>query len=450
MAADLKPVIQEIATRLSTFGPANLVHDGRPLELDLALILHLNLEPVAKQLTAVLGEERVAAFFEGFSHKDEKASGHLFMILLRMIPNCCQPVGDGRFTLNEEMVLEALAQIDKCVQTGEMEYVFRLRLTNVALEADVELASDIWFRKLPPNIVHDRYPIHDRFFRVSSMEEEHWHKHCVEVVISRRGKPKDMHRQAGIVSQDALVSSLIHPFLMSALPPQGSHPYVTHFVSDSPVERSSHLRGVGGISFEPYVLTSEDITSLRSSYAFLQAVDNDRVLATAVDRFILGLKQGEHHPNRVNEPHWDKIVDYVIAMETLFLTVNGSSGDGELSYRFRLNGSSLLSRATGEDVRHIFHALKHLYKLRSSVVHGSADSTISTEANKFIRRLAIENDNYKHTLGRMILMSRKLESWLRKTFFHLGQMKPEDRPYRREEGWEDLLWPAPSKKEDNP
>lgn len=437
MSVDLTPVVREIRSRLSNFGPASLVRNGQMLPLDVALIIHLNLEPVAKQLASLLGEERLVAFFDGYQPQDVKGSSHLLTVLFRLVRSCCVPRGDGTFTLNEEPIFAALHQIEECLEANEMDYAFRLHLTNVAIEADFELASDVWFRKLPSQVIHATYPILDTFFPVSNMIAEHWNKHCVEVVISCRGKPADMQRRSQIEEQDAIVSSLIHPFLLSALPP-GGRPYVTHFDSDSPVERASHLRGVGGISFEPYVLTSEDITSLRSSYRFLQAVDNDRVLATAVDRFILGLKQGEHHPNRVNEPHWDKIVDYVIAMETLF------SVDTELSYRFRLNGSSLLSRATGEDVRQLFHALKHLYELRSKVVHGAEDSAILKAANKFILRLEIDNENYKHSLGRMILISRKVESWLRKAFFYLGGLETANRPYLKADGWEDLLWPAPT------
>jgi hypothetical protein len=66
------------------------------------------------------------------------------------------------------------------------------------------------------------------------------------------------------------------------------------------------------------------------------------VLETAIDRFVVGRKRSLQHPNRINEPNWDKIVDYVIAMETLFLTSRGGNIDGELSYRLSVNGTLVL------------------------------------------------------------------------------------------------------------
>jgi hypothetical protein len=66
-------------------------------------------------------------------------------------------------------------------------------------------------------------------------------------------------------------------------------------------------------------------------------------------------------------------------------------------------------------------------------------------ANRFIAELGIDNENYKHGLGRLILVSRKLEKWMREAFFYLGAIKAEERPYRKANAWEDLLWgPPPS------
>ncbi len=127
-------------------------------------------------------------------------------------------------------------------------------------------------------------------------------------------------------------------------------------------------------------------------------------------------------------------------METLFLTVDGNAIAQELAYRFRLNGASLLRKCTQGDVRQNFYALKNLYELRSKVVHGCDESTILKAANKLVAELQIDSPNYQHTLGRLLLVAKQVEEWLTDLLFYLGSLPVLERPYKKKDGWEEMLW----------
>ncbi len=75
----------------------------------------------------------------------------------------------------------------------------------------------------------------------------------------------------------------------------------------------------------------------------------------------------------------DTIVDYVQSLE--FLLVPDAS-DGEISYKFRSRGTSVLGRAdTPSRRREIYGGLKDAYKFRSAIVHGDRK-----EKTKMLRR----------------------------------------------------------------
>jgi hypothetical protein len=279
----------------------------------------------------------------------------------------------------------------------------------------------------------DVVPVPQRF-------EPYWTKHRVEVAVMGRGTAAEVQALSHVKPIDAIVNSLLDPFLLAEIPIP--RPSVTHIYVESAIGLSGHHRGASG-SFisEPHLLSVDEITKLTDMYAFLaNDVFEDRVLERAVDRFILGKKRGTHHPNRINEPNWDKIVDYVMAMETLFLTDKSGRKDQELSYRFRLNGSSLIEIATGTDIRKVFHALNALYDLRSAMVHGSDEKRVLKAANKFIALTQIDKPDYQHSLGRLLLICRRIEEWIMRTFLYLRSVPKSERPFNKVNGWEELLW----------
>ena len=437
--SELEEFVEEIRLKTAGIGPEDFVLNGQILPLTTAVLLKLHLDDLSPRFVSILGKERVEDFFQDYEPKGDNANSHLFMPLSRLIPQCCNASADGHVSLDAARLLESLAKIAECICAGEVDYCFTLRITNIDIKADFELADGIHFRKIPPDILQLKYPIDDNFTPIPPMLKDHWSKHRVEVVIPGRGKPADYQQRFRIEKTGALVNSILHTFLLAGIPAKG-RPSITHVLLDSPIERHSFHHGVGSFSVDPTLLSPDDVMKLQETYTFLKNCDNDRVLQTAVDRFIVAKKRDTHHPNRVNEPNWDKIVDYVIAMETLFLTVDGSAVAQELGYRFRLNGSSLLRKCSSNDVRQVFSALKDLYELRSKVVHGCDEATVIKYANKFIERLNIDSPNHQHSLGRLMLVARKVDSWITSLLLYLGTLPVPERPFRKRGAWEEMLW----------
>ena len=108
----------------------------------------------------------------------------------------------------------------------------------------------------------------------------------------------------------------------------------------------------------------------------------------------------------------------MIALEALLLTVNSSSPNGELSYRFALNGSSVLFKCPINLDRSVgFKKMKELYNNRSKIIHGS------------------EVDSSK-----LIEQSVECEIWLREVLRRLGVMLKIDHPYNKVGAWEQMIW----------
>lgn len=448
--SDLQAFVDHIQSQIAGIGPADVCVKGREWPPDVAVLIKLSLDDLSHRFLNVLGKERVEKFFKDVEPNSVDASSHLIIPLSRMIPACCQFLPGGKVSLDSGQLLGELTRIADCVTAGELLYSISFRITNIDITSAFELADGIHFHKASPEVIEQKYPLEGRssplshFVAVSPFVAENWLKHCVEIQIVRRGKPSDVQQCQRIEQMEGMVNSILHAFLISDIP-DNAKPFVTHIILDSPIESSCHYRGNGSVSSKPRLLTMNDVGIVQQCYALLKAIECDRVLQTAADRFIIGRKRELHHPNRINQPHWDKIVDYVIAMETLFLTVNGNGIPQELSYRFSLNGASLIHRSMGEDVRQTFHALKCLYELRSKVVHGCGDSAILKPANDFIRQVGIDSSHHQHSLGRLTLIAKKLDQWLRGLLTHLESLPSHERPFRKADGWEEMLWQIPAR-----
>jgi hypothetical protein len=439
--SEFQAVLDELQNRIDAIGPANWIHNGRPADLQLVVLMAANGQDLCQQISDIIGNDRGIAFYKGYSPDGAAPAFHFFGTFARLLPSCCSAVGEGKVAFDREPLATYLDQYAAMVRSGVVDYQFVLRLVNITISADFEIAKGIVFRKISPAVVFERYPPDPSDFRhpLEHMYVESWPKHCVEVVADFRGTAAEFQQHFRLERQHALINSIVHSFLLSGVAEE-CPPRVSHVSQLSDLESNTMYRGLGGFCFDPYLLTDADITLLRETYAYLQYAKSDPVLHTAIDRFILGKRQEMHNPNMVNEPHWDKVVDYVIAMESLFTTVEGHAVQGEPTYRFSINGASVLSQATSESAHVLYKALKHLYGVRSSVVHGGALGEVPDAANKFIRVLGIDNEHHQHAIGRLLLVCKKVEEWLRKVFFHLCKMPVADRPYRKPGGWEELLW----------
>jgi len=164
---------------------------------------------------------------------------------------------------------------------------------------------------------------------------------------------------------------------------------------------------------------TNDLAAISIAYELLTGGrGSDKTLSRALHRFILGRQRSD-----VN----DRVVDYVIALESIFLTQEGTAITQELAYRFSINGAILLWKAKAKESKNeLFVKLKCAYKIRSIIVHGGS----SEDIDKVFRTMNI---------GSVAKLSAFLESSFRLALFWLSEHKPQDRPYRATGGWEDLL-----------
>jgi hypothetical protein len=439
MESPIEAFVDKFAKNVERLGPSEWTVGGQCLSDPLQVVcLNLPLNDLAGELSTIVGNEIIAKFFEPRSLSEPPAELEVVMYLVKCVQTTCVPTRGKRFQIDRESLRTKLTQFVACAQSGEIDVTISLRLSNVDITEDFEFVDGFRFRKISVAELARKYPINRFYTGLPGISESNWTKHRVEVVVPRRGTPAEMQLLHDHDHTEALIHSILHAFVLSGICNKG-WPHVTHVYYESPLDCSCLLHSVQGIGANPILLSESDIAALISAYSFLKNAPRDPTLEAAVDRFLVGRKRSKHHPNRVNEANWDKVVDYVIALESLFLTANGSPMPQELSYRFRLNGSSLLHAALGADLRKTFHALRHLYDLRSKVVHGSGRSA-SSVAGKFLDAAGIDWSKSRHGQGQIGLVCKQVEEWLPAIFFHLSKIAKSDRPYTKSDGWEDMIW----------
>jgi hypothetical protein len=164
----------------------------------------------------------------------------------------------------------------------------------------------------------------------------------------------------------------------------------------------------------------KDIPKICSAYDLLvKGGKTDKTLGRALHRFILG---------RQRDDLADKLVDYVIAWESILLTQKGNPITQELSYRFALNGASLISAATRKpDQRDLFKKVHGAYSTRSAIVHAADDKRLQKE---------LKTCGFSDLSG----VCGFLEVNFCNVVFWLASLTPDSRPYQTQSGWESLLW----------
>lgn len=312
------------------------------------------------------------------------------------------------------------------------------RFVNIDINGILQLEEKVFLRKITKNEVLQKYPIDNQLTRISSIEKPHWSNHAVEAVFELEIPESELKSFNSIEKEDEFENNIKIPILLSRV--LKDYPYATHLRFERPNLISCGSLTFHGYTFEPKLLTEKDQKEIIQCYKIYKQSKEDNILSKAIDRFVIAMKGNLHHPNKVNQPSWDIIVDYTISLETLLLTVANSSLDSELSYRFRLNGTSLLSIVIDTEKVKIFKILGLIYGIRSKTVHGANDLTILKDVNKIINELGIEDEHHKHGIGRLILLRNLLEDWTMKIFKYLVQIEYAQRPYVKEGGWEALLW----------
>ena len=173
--------------------------------------------------------------------------------------------------------------------------------------------------------------------------------------------------------------------------------------------------------FDATMLRQSELENLAKAYNLVSEDTNtDKILVRSIHRFVLGRQRTNHN---------DRLIDYVTAWETILLTQNRTAARHELSYRFAVNGSSLISRLQGaQSPIECYRKMKTAYAIRSEIVHGAAGGPQSKTLRSGEFANVDEVCNY-------------LESKFREVVFLLADFPHGGRPYQRQNGWEDLLWP---------
>lgn len=172
------------------------------------------------------------------------------------------------------------------------------------------------------------------------------------------------------------------------------------------------------------ILRRSDLKQLTAAYELIsKGKRTDSTLNRSLHYFLRGRRRSDLN---------DKLVDYVTAWEVLLLTQNGNAVKQELSYRFAVNGTSLVSHIiTSRSPSESYRRMKAAYAIRSDIVHGSN----SRDQSKTLKAGGFSNTTE---------VCEYLESHFRKVTFGLATLPSENRPYKKQGGWEDLLWPKRS------
>jgi len=151
-----------------------------------------------------------------------------------------------------------------------------------------------------------------------------------------------------------------------------------------------------------------------------KSTESDKVITRALHRFLLGRKRRDLV---------DKLIDYVISWESLLLTQEGNPATNELIYRFSINGSSFITTISkSKKKKKYFKMMKSIYALRSDIVHGGDDKKI----NKNLKTGEFNN---------LDEVCKFLEGQFKAAIWWLIDITPQERPYKKKDGWEKLLWP---------
>ncbi len=155
---------------------------------------------------------------------------------------------------------------------------------------------------------------------------------------------------------------------------------------------ATHLRTFAGTMYE---FTDKDIENFQKIYNHVSCINDKRIL-NALERFNLS-----YHDFRFE----DKIIDYIISLESLF-----NDGRGEIAFKLAYRSARILGlkKYPPDDV---FDFMKEAYNRRSNPVHGQKRKSNNEE--EFARQL---QDYTREILKITIEKPERLNVVLNKTF----------------------------------
>ena len=337
----------------------------------------------------------------------------------------------GSMSLKDEKVMvdpttakSLVSQIVEYLNATEVIYEARARLLGVELTTPgVPITDGAFLVKLTDEEINERQPYIEFPDSYTSSIDSLNHYTEIRMTVSA---PVDSNVEVPILSTQNTATSkarIMSDDILSAL-----RLYKPGLIELGPISlSSSFISGfsVGRIYALPIVSTqmqlgASDIDSLQEAYRVVtECQSSDKVLERALHRFFLG---------RQRYDLLDRLVDYVIAWESILLTVDRNALEDELSYRFGINGASILNSSELQKNRDAgLRMMKGIYSIRSKIVHGASDKDINKTLNKAGFNSIVEVDD-------------DIEEKFRGVIFWLSRLNVNDRPYNKPGGWEQLLW----------
>lgn len=314
------------------------------------------------------------------------------------------------------------------------------RLVNLDFDGfdEFQLAENILLRKMSSIELNIKYPIKSIYIGLGDLEKQSWENHQIESIINLNIPESELEKVYSVEQTDLYQNLIINLFLYNNYI-TGSMIYATHCSIRINNNITLCTLGYKGYNFVPNKLNLHQLQKISNTYNILRLINSDVVLSRALNRFYIALKEDLHSPNMVNSPNWDKIVDFVISLESILLSTPDNN-KSELTYRFKLNGSSLLWDVTGLDKKIIFEVLGKIYGIRSNIVHGGDDKNIERDIDIILSKLKIDYEKEVEGIGKLMILSNLLENWIRISIEKLANIPLEKRPYKTVGGWEEYIW----------
>jgi len=363
----------------------------------------VRLDQLTGALAEIIGEDEVRRFFDSYL-KAKSAAFQLMPTLWCLIPNSCNYTGDASLELNRDLFRNALQDFVDDVRRGKATLKISLRLANITLPRDVNIGSFTLRTMSEEEVALFYHRDQSSPYSRLRMYGGDWNLHRVEASITEEGDARQLYLHASDSGRKMLANQVLLPFYVS-----GIYRKVIPVISDIKCTSSFDYKHFEQFEQDvrpmPVGLSADDVDALTRAHEMWAKAQPDEVLAPAFDRFVLAIKRPTYHPSHPRNLNWDKLVDYVIAIETVLLTSCGEDRRQELRYRFRLNGATLLPQCTDHDQETLFAALGILYDMRSILVHGAVNKTsLPKKVKKFISTMDHDDqecrqDSDKFNLG---------------------------------------------------
>lgn len=191
-------------------------------------------------------------------------------------------------------------------------------------------------------------------FVVATGKDRYWIEHSYEIEDTPVSRIEAFNQEDDFIAKFILVLRLFRPgdirniFTVKRIGGRYNFPFRLKYVARSRESRVNFFRKTELAQFQVFY---EDIANV----AWKQKESNSSV-SVALNRFMDGYERVRLE---------DKIIDYMVGLEALYLRGNGM---GEFGYKMSHRVSVLLSDKKKQ--RQLFDDMKDAYNLRSRIVHG--------------------------------------------------------------------------------